>query len=152
MHVWCRPPQTFSNFPEVRRLCLLCDGQHTHAPWDHPNSSPLSAYPLEMCKSLSYAIGDRLLAAGCCPAPAAVTLSRAAQVATYKQPKGGRVPPLVPQKAGVIVLRGQGCFMPPTGVLKKFTTLAPEVISLPSVRGLPCGSKCQVCVVRGLGH
>ena len=39
----------FHNFPEVRRLCLLRDGQHQHASWDKTNSVQLSACPLEMC-------------------------------------------------------------------------------------------------------
>ena len=39
--------------------------------------------------------------------------------------------------------------MPPTGVLKQFTTLAPEITSLPPVRGLPCGSKCTRSVLYG---
>ena len=42
----------FHNFPEVRRLCLLCDGQHQHASWDQPSSVQFGAYPLEMCQSL----------------------------------------------------------------------------------------------------
>ena len=59
------------------------------------------------------------------------------------------MPPLVPPKAGFVVLRGPGCFMPPTGVLKKFTTLSPEITSLPPVNGLPSGSKCAMSVLYG---
>ena len=137
------------NFPEVRRLCLLCDGQHQHASWDHPSSVQLSAYPLEMCQSLASAYYERLLESGCTRGAAQVSLSRAAQVATYKQPKGNRIPPLVPPKAGFVVLRGPGRFMPPAGVLKKFTVLSPEITSLPPVSGLPSGSKCARSVLYG---
>ncbi|CAE7336206.1 unnamed protein product [Symbiodinium sp. CCMP2456] len=137
----------FHNFPEVRRLCLVCDGQHQHAPWDSSTDGPISAYPLAMCQSLAHAIRDRLVLSGCATSCPHVSLSRAAQAATGKQPKGSRIPPLVPPRAGFVVLRGPGCFMPPTGVLKQFTPLSSELSALPPVHGLPAGSKCTRSVL-----
>ena len=139
----------FHNYPEVRRLCLLCDHQHQHAAWDQTVDGPISAYPLAMCQSLARAIRDTLEHAGCSCAPPAVSLSRAAQAATYKQPKGTRMPPLVPARSGLVVLRGPGKFMPATGVLKQFTPIAPEITSMPPVHGLAAGSKCTRSMLYG---
>ena len=142
----------FHNFSEVRRLCLLRDGQHQHASWDQTSSLQLSACPLEMCQSLASAYCERLLESGCARGAAQVSLSRAAPVATCKQPQGNRIPPLVPPKEGFVVLRGPSRFMPPTGVLKKFTVLPPDHLVAPSQWSSLRFQVRQVCAVRGLGH
>ena len=44
----------FHNFPEVRRLCLLCDGQHQHASWDQAGSLPHRlGFPKGLSRGLS---------------------------------------------------------------------------------------------------
>ena len=88
----------FHNFPEVRRLCLLRDGQHQHASWGKTNSVQLRTCPLEMCQCLASACCERLLESGCARGAAQVSLLRATQVATCKQPKGNRIPSLVTPK------------------------------------------------------
>ena len=80
-----------------------------------------------------------------------VSLHRAAQVASAKQPRGKRIPPIVPPVANTVILRGPGAFMPPTGVLKAFTPLVPELTVVPPMPGLPAGSKCLRSVLFGGG-
>ncbi|CAE6939936.1 unnamed protein product [Symbiodinium natans] len=151
----------YHNFPQVRRLCLLCDDQHSHAPWDHCPDGPVSAYPSGLCKGLALSFADCFTALGCVQhvvrlsARSAelddITLSRAAQVASGKQPKGKRIPPLVPSRRGVVTLRGPGVSMPPTGVLDSYFTLPADLQSNPAMPGLPAGSKCLRSVLLGGG-
>ena len=151
----------YHNFPQVRRLCLLCDDQHSHAPWDHCPDGPVSAYPSGLCKGLALSFADCFAAFGCVQhvvrlsARSAelddITLSRAAQVASGKQPKGKRIPPLVPSRRGVVTLRGPGVSMPPTGVLDSYFTLPADLQSNPAMPGLPAGSKCLRSVLLGGG-
>ena len=72
-------------------------------------------------------------------------------MAAAKQPKGKRIPPIVPPVANTVVLRGPSSFMPPTGVLKSFTPLHSELTVVPPMHGLPAGSKCLRSVLFGGG-
>ncbi|CAE7316422.1 unnamed protein product [Symbiodinium sp. CCMP2592] len=139
----------FHNYPELRRLGIACDDSHSHAPWQ---SGALHVYPPDLCDGFARALLERLKAFGCAPSTVTdVSMHRAAQVAAAKQPKGKRIPPIVPPVAGTVVLRGPGAVMPPTGVLKSFTPLSSELVVLPPMHGLPAGSKCLRSVLFGGG-
>ena len=142
----------FHNYPDIRRLSLQCDNSHTHAAWDAPSPHPVSAYPTGLCNAFARALTERLRALGCTDRSAhVVSLSRAAQVASSSQPKGKRIPPMVPPTHGTVVLRGPGSAMPPMGVLKSFTALSTELTVNPPMHGLPAGSKCLRSVLFGGG-
>ena len=82
----------FHNFPELRSLGLCCDGHHTHAPWD-PSTAPTGAYPTALCHAYARALLSRLSLLGCDePSREDISLNRAAQVASSKQPRGSRIP------------------------------------------------------------
>ncbi|CAE7340175.1 unnamed protein product [Symbiodinium sp. CCMP2592] len=139
----------FHNYPELRRLGIACDDSHSHAPWQ---SGALHVYPPDLCDGFARALLERLKAFGCVPSTVTdVSMHRAAQVAAAKQPKGKRIPPIVPPVAGTVVLRGPGAVMPPTGVLKSFTPLSSELVVLPPMHGLPAGGKCLRSVLFGGG-
>ena len=128
---------------------MTCDESHGHAPW---SAGVLPDCPTELCNSYSKALLDRLRVMGCVASNQGdVSLHGAAQVASAKQPKGKRIPPIVPPIANTVILRGPGAFMPPTGVLKAFTTLSPELTVVPPMPGLPAGSKCLRSVLFGGG-
>ena len=141
----------FHNFPELRSLGLCCDGNHAHAPWD-PSTAPTGAYPTALCHAYARALLSRLSLMGCAePSREDISLNRAAQVASSKQPRGSRIPPLVKPTEGTVVLRGAGSLMPPTGVLKSCVPLSSELDVMPPTHVLPAGSKCIRSALYGGG-
>ena len=96
--------------PEMPRLQLPCTNDHDHEPWgrlaDGSWATSEVHYPPAMCILLATSVFDQLLSWGA-KAPAerlsqsVLSLAKASQVATDKQPPGKRILPLVHQTYGI---------------------------------------------------
>ena len=70
-----------------------------------------------------------------------LSLARAAQVATGKQPRGKRVKPLVPEFKSFVTIQGPAQAMPPTDKLSSSFPVQ-TLLCKPAISSLPAGSRC----------
>ena len=136
--------------PHLTLLGLKCDGQHPRRPWGKlPNGKWATAmecaYPPKLCAAMAQGVISQLVACGAKPSPSCLavdhlSLARAAQVATGKQP-GKRVKPLVPEFKSFVAIRGPAQAMPPTDKLSSSFPVQ-ALLCKPAISSLPAGSRC----------
>ena len=140
--------------PEMQRLQLPCTNDHVHEPWGRLSDGSWATsaevhYPPAMCTLLATSVFDQLLRWGAV-APAdrlgqsVLSLTKAAQVATDKQPPGKRVLPLVPEFKVTYTLRGPARLLPLLSDKRLLSDyVCPKGIqATPSAEVLPAGSRC----------
>ena len=142
------------SIPQMQALQLTCDNKHTHEPWGKMSDGSWAtkaecAYPRPMCNLMATAVVEQLLILGASPcaqalSDASVSLHRESQVATSKQPRGKRLPPLVPEYRLCVSLTGP---LSDTPVLSNRRTTADfhvprNVHCAPHVACVPSQSKC----------
>ncbi|CAE7248689.1 unnamed protein product [Symbiodinium sp. CCMP2592] len=137
----CQPRRLIHNFPAMSSLSFPCGGG-----CKPPTPAlPLSSSPGQLCAMVARAFAVELQHQGA-KFPAAelqelgLPLARAAQVASGKQPKGKRVPPLVSEYKSIITVTGPSCAMPPKQLSEDWAIPA-KVLCKPSLKQLPKTAK-----------
>ena len=123
--------------PAFQHRSVPCEGQHVHLPWGHSKgkwaTAEETAYPLGLCTALVQQFLQQMKLCGVNFPPLSmkdvtnhddVAFSRAFG---GKQPKGKRIPPLVPEFKSIVELVGPKCDMPPDRI--KTQWLLPQTIS-----------------------
>ena len=142
-----------ANFPQIGRVQLLCDGQHIHRDWAPTAPGKFAtaeetACPPEMCRLLAATFHDAVLSAGALPSAESlahmqVSLARASQVVTGKQPKGKRLMPMVSEHASYVHVTGPASLLPQfVGRCELPVCLRSQVVSEPSTKCLPAHARC----------
>ncbi|CAE7710304.1 unnamed protein product [Symbiodinium sp. CCMP2592] len=137
----CQHRRLIHNFPALSSLSFPCGGG-----CKPPNPAlPLSSSPGQLCAMVARAFAVELQHQGA-QFPAAelqelgLPLARAAQVASGKQPKGKRVPPLVSEYKSIITVTGPSCAMPPKQLSEDWA-IPDKVLCKPSLKRLPKTAK-----------
>lgn len=128
-----------ANFPGILQLNIQCDRNHKHAPWRHTRdangrlvwaTSVESQYPRKFCAALVMIVLQQLQQQGLTLRPQElqqiasnpVAATHVAQIATGKQPRAAKVPPLVPEFSQVLVCRVVHPSDIPCALLSKLST------------------------------
>lgn len=126
-----------SNIIEIEQLSIECDGQHQHAPWGKavcPETGKLvwatsleAAYPRLLCVAVVQIVLSKLETLNVEMPPASFAhihedpnlAVKHLQIVLQKQPRGQRVPPIVPQFSEVKVIECNLNESPPCQLLQK---------------------------------
>lgn len=142
------------NWRGLCKIGVMCDDKHYHLGWGRTGSGWATAqevaYPNQLCKAYSDALSQVVCEFGGTMPPMSVQdldggvyNSRHAQVGSDKQPRGKRIPPLVPEHKLVVVARGPASCVPTSQFCKTGGNLPStcQCISHPPLTNIPAGSK-----------
>ena len=145
--------QLHHSVPELCNLSLTCPGEsqtHVHLPWGRSGNtwatSEETAYPIPLCQVWASLICRQLVDFGAVkPVSCVAEMSESnphisARVALGLQPRGRKVPPLVPEFRCVVQLQGPNHQIP-SGKLEQDFPMPPAVNSVPPIAILPVGSR-----------
>ena len=107
-----------ASFHQISQLDIKCDHSHTHAPWglvDNPDGSQTwataeeSQYPRKMCFALVHVVLQVAAEFGIILKPESIAevsnhpllTAQAAAISSGKQPRGHKIPPIVPEFSSV---------------------------------------------------
>ena len=153
--------QLCHNYHQLSQLGVLCNNAHTHAQWGRSSTgwrtAEETAYPGPLCKAWARCILQTALDAGALSGPqsigdleADVYNLRHSQVGGNKQPRGRRIPPLVPEFKSVAVLTGPSKAHPSVSELKSGCILNPQLTAVPATSSLP-DEGCKLLRTQFLG-
>lgn len=104
--------------PSFASLHVDCNGQHEHAAWGKTNNgwatSEETAYPIQLCVAMTTALLQELSEGGCVMPPLSMVDVGLDDLPQHKaaagiQPRGKKLPPLVPHYKQVVQLCGPRC-------------------------------------------
>lgn len=139
MYGGARPKWTrvAANFKIIESLSLSCDGRHTHAKWgktfDPETGKEVFAtsleaqYPRKLCIALVHVVLQQLHSQGLMLDPESLQAltssphhrSQISSLALAKQPRGNKIPPVVPEYSHVATIPLEHKQVPPVEVLQK---------------------------------
>ena len=146
-----------ANFEQLAVIGVRCDDQHIHAKWGLVKSKWATSleveYPHALCKAWARVFVDTILALGAVSPPLQLSelpehSLRQSQAATYKQPRGKRLPPLVREYKQVCVLTGPASDMWQPIISSEWKIPA-TLQCKPSMSVIPAGSKLLRSQIHG---
>ena len=146
-----------ANFEQLTVIGVRCNGQHIHAKWGLVKSKWATSleveYPHALCKAWARVFVDTILALGAVSPPLQLSelpehSLRQSQAATFKQPRGKRLPPLVREYKQVCVLTGpvSDMWQP---VISSDWKIPATLQCKPSQSVIPAGSKLLRSQIHG---